>query len=475
MYQHKTVKKWMGLVMFLILLSVTTVTVTMTNSELVVEDSSETTIVEPYFVWNQTYGGTNLDRALTVVQTDDNGFLIGGVTMSFGAGMRDMWLVKTDPNGQIQWNRTFGGSLDDLLLSIVKNSDGNYTLFGNTDSFGSGDRDIWMIKIDPNGVPIFNKTFGGPTFDVYRSAIQTSDGGFAITGGTTTYGAGQEDAWLIKTNSTGDIEWNTTYGGIGSWNRGMTVVQNNDSGLVIIGPTIDHDSTAEIGIIKTNISGDYEWNVSLGTIPGDWFNTMIQTPDGGYALAGTNDSLNLGDIVLLKIDENGTKQWYNNYGGKFSDSSNWYGSLAQASDGSYLIVGNLDTLINYSDSILIKTDNSGTMIWNITYSGYNIEDSRAVIISNDNSYIVTGYTDSFGAGGSDFFLYKISEKLVTLPSSSTSSISTSITSSSSSSVSSIPSSSSNSSTSSTPSFEILFSIIAFVVLFKHRKEDERKK
>ena len=169
--------------------------------------------------WNQTYGGYQDDTAYALVQTSDGGFALAGVTKSFDSRHMgsDMWLVKTNANGVAIWNQTYGGTGHDYAYALVQTPDGGFALAGNTYSFGAGNSDMWLVKTDANGVATWNQTYGGTDADSAKALIQTSDGGFALAGVTGSFGAGDEDTWLIITdaNGLGLTTTTTTLAGIG--------------------------------------------------------------------------------------------------------------------------------------------------------------------------------------------------------------------------------------------------------------------
>ena len=189
--------------------------------------------------WDKTFGGTHRDMASSVQQTADGGYILAGLTGSYGAGDYDFWLVKTDSNGNEQWNRTFGGTDDDMARSVQQTADGGYILAGGTESYGAGDYDFWLVKTDSNGNEQWNRTFGGTDDDMARSVQQTADGGYILAGGTESYGAGDYDFWLVKTDSNGNEQWNRTFGGTDD-DMARSVQQTADGGYILAGDTCSY-------------------------------------------------------------------------------------------------------------------------------------------------------------------------------------------------------------------------------------------
>jgi len=211
--------------------------------------------------WNQTYGGTNQDSGFSVVQTGDGGYAIAGSTYSFGAGSADVWLVKTDPNGNMEWNQTYGGTGGDYGRSVVETGDGGYAIAGRTGFYGF--EDVYLVKTDADGNMEWNQTYGGTKADVPESVVQTGDGGYAITGYTTSFGAGFEDVWLVKTDADGNMEWNQTYGGTFP-DYGRSVVETGDGGYAIAGQTYSFGAGDwDVWLVKTDPFGLVEPKTGL--------------------------------------------------------------------------------------------------------------------------------------------------------------------------------------------------------------------
>ena len=260
--------------------------------------------------WNKTYGGTGNEYAHALVQTADGGYAIACTTTSFGAGSWDSWLVKTDAVGDMTWNQTYGGTSEEMADVLVQTGDGGYALAGYTYSFGAGDSDFWLIKTDASGTMMWNRTYGGTEYEEAYALVQTSDDGYALAGMTDSFGAGITDFWLVKTDAAGSAQWNRTYGGTGDeW--ASALVQTTDGGYALAGGTNSFGvgGSDDFWLIKTDASGNMIWNQTYGGTNADWAHALVQTSDGGYALAGetnTFDSYGANpDFLLVKTDASG--------------------------------------------------------------------------------------------------------------------------------------------------------------------------
>lgn len=348
--------------------------------------------------WDRTYGGPNTDLMYSMIQTSDSGYIMTGRTEP-SPGNWDFWVVKTSSEGHMEWNKTYGGLGIDEAHSIIQTSDGGYAIVGKTASINYTTKyiDIWLVKTDLSGNVEWNRTYGGRYGDDAYSIAQTADGGYIIVGSTSDY-YGSIDVFLVKTDLLGVLEWNITFGGSG-YDRGKSVIQTIDGGFVFAGAY-----NGNMLLVKTNISGMQQWNL---TLTGAEAECVVQTSDGGYAVAS-----NIGaylDFWLVKIDNAGNIQWNQTYGdgGANTDAAK---SIIQTSDGGYAIAG-----ITYSfgsgasDFWVVKTDSTGNVQWSQTYGGPNYDFPCSIVQTSEGGYAIAGYTNSYGAGGYDFWLIKTDE------------------------------------------------------------------
>jgi predicted secreted protein len=328
-------------------------------------DLSSTTIQRLDYYYpavNKTYGGTGYERASALVQTADGGYALAGWTESLGGGGFNFWLVKTDAVGNEQWNKTYGGTDDDLAWALVQTADGGYALAGYTFSLGAGDSDFWLVKTDSAGNEQWNKTYGGTSIEEAWALVQTADGGYALGGWTFSFGFGGGDFWLVKTDSAGNEQWNKTYGGE-SYDQAFTMVQTADEGYALAGQTQSFGAGGpmDFWLVKTDAAGNEQWNKTYGGTDDEEVHALVQTADGGYALAGETWSLGGGGFNswLVKTDAVGNEQWNKTYGGTEAD---WAEALVQTADGGYTLAGVTDSFgAGWDDFWLVVTDPDGNL------------------------------------------------------------------------------------------------------------------
>jgi len=367
--------------------------------------SSSLSSEPPEAQWNKTYGGANHDYAYSAVHTIE-GYAIGGYTDSLGAGLDDFWLVKTGADGNAQWNRTYGGTGMDHCYCLLQPDDGGYVMAGATNSSGVGDYDFWLVKTDLFGGMQWNRTYGGTKDDVAWSVVQTSDGGYIMAGSTDSFGAGFDDVWLVKTDASGNMQWNKTYGG-GLDEAAYSVIQTSDGGYAMVGYTASSGAgSSDFWLIKTDASGNIEWSRTYGGSSWECAQSVIQTSDGGYAIAGQTRSFGVGgDSWLIRTDASGRALWNKTYGGAGIERAY---SVVQGDSGGYAMAGFTTSFaLGKEDFWLVKTDADGNMLWNETFGGTNSDVARCFVQTSEGQYLISGYTWSFGSGLSDFWLIKV--------------------------------------------------------------------
>jgi predicted secreted protein len=244
-----------------------------------------------------------MENGQEVRQTSDGGYIIAGQVRTYNVTPWDAWLIRTDVNGDAIWTKVYGGSEHDLAYPIIQTTDGGYLMAGGTQSFGAGNYDMWSIKTNANGDSLWSKTYGGVDRDECFDAEQTADGGYILAGRTYSFGAGNADAWLIRTDVNGDALWTKTYGGPAhDW--AMAVHQTSDGGYVFVGSTESFGSgDYDVWVIRTDANGDTLWTQTYGGTESETGNDGRQTSDGGYIVCGQTHSFGSGqdDVYLIKI------------------------------------------------------------------------------------------------------------------------------------------------------------------------------
>jgi uncharacterized delta-60 repeat protein len=383
-------------------------------------------------VWQKCLGGSYVDKANSVQQTSDEGYIIAGNTRSTDGdvignhGRYDAWIVKLNIAGSIVWQKCLGSSYGDKVNSIQQTSDGGYIAAGNTNSndgdvaeHHEGGTDAWVAKLNVSGDIVWQKCLGGSRNDSAFSIQQTSDGGYIVAGetnstdGDVTKNYGEYDAWVIKLNASGDIVWQKCLGGSDE-DSAYSIQQTSDGGYIVAGSTNsnnggvagNHGGWADAWVVKLNASGDIVWQKCLGGSYGDKANSIRQTSGGGYIVAGntrSNDGDAAGnhgkyDAWVVRLNASGDIVWQKCLGGSGWDSAN---SIQQTSDRGYIVAGYTfstdgDAAGNHgeSDAWVVKLNALGGIVWQKCLGGSEGDEANSVQQTSDGGYIVAGQTKS---------------------------------------------------------------------------------
>ena len=376
--------------------------------------------------WQNMSGSDNVDEGRGLFVTAGGGVMVAGVASSqiggipFG-GNADCYVVELDSNGDVLWQDMYGGSAFDRAEDITETSDGGFILAGlsrSTNITGvtnNGGADFYVVKVDENGNAEWQDMYGGDYTDLAWSIQQTSDGGYIVAGESYSEEIaghnGECDAYIVKLDSSGTIEWQKMYGGSGT-EVAESIIETSDGGYIVVGfsnsntiPGTTWNGGMDIYIIKLDVNGDISWQGLYGGGGSDMAYACQETADG-YIIAGWSNSMSITgvenngdfDVYVLKIDLNGVLEWHDMYGGSNADAAL---GIAQTDGGDFIVSGLSDSTdifhVNSNgsgDIYLIKLDSDGSIIWQELTGGNGRDNAFAVAMANDGECLVAGLSDS---------------------------------------------------------------------------------
>lgn len=400
--------------------------------------------------WQKCIGGTADEYTGTILTTSNNGLLISGSTSSNDGnvtgnhgGFSDCWIVKIDSNQIIEWQKTLGGSLDDIFSDMKFTSNKEILITASSSSLdgdvtmNNGDLDFWIIVIDTLGLIQWQKSYGGSYIDQVSSSQQTEDGGFIIAGssasnnGDVTGNHGQMDYWIVKLDSSGNLEWQKSLGG-NLLEFAEEIIQTLDGGYIVVGSAASNngDVTGNHGsddywVVKLDNLGNIEWQKCYGGSGADYGNSILQMADGGYLISGqsfSNDGDVTGnhgalDIWVLKINSIGDLLWQQSYGG--SGTEQCKDLIKKGNNAGYLIIGNSassdgDVYINRGgpDCWILEIDTFGNILWQQTFGGSVSDWGTSIVQESENTFTLAGRSFSNNGsvygnqGGSDYWMLR---------------------------------------------------------------------
>jgi hypothetical protein len=339
-----------------------------------------------------------------VIEVTGGGYAIFGTKDMGATNLRDFWLIRTDVNGNHLWNHTYGGTEIDRARNIIEVSTGGFALIGITESYGAGNIDIWLVRVDAAGNHLWNTTFGGPGDDnIVYAVVEATGGGFAIPSATDRFSPGNRDAWLIRTDASGNELWNQTYGGPqDDWADYM--VEATGGGFTLQCTTTSFGAGGQDSwLVHTDASGNHVWNQTYGWSGNEISTSIIEVSGGGYAFGAITRSFDpYGDTLFVRTDASGNHLWNQTFGGAFQDVL--FG-IDELSNGEFVLTG-WSTSFGALDRDLwiVRTDASGNLYWHHTYGGPDIDYGLIIHEVVGGGFIVSGQTESFGGGLEDIWL-----------------------------------------------------------------------
>lgn len=342
----------------------------------------------PNILWTKTYGFTDTDVGYDVHQTSDNGFIIAGYSRRPGLNAQ-VYILRVDSLGDTLWTRTYGGSEWDQGDCVVVGSDGNYGIVGHTCSYGSGNSDVWLLRVDTGGDTIWTSTYGGSGTDGGTALVETQDNGFLLAGYTAQFGGGL-NAYIIRTDTLGDTLWTRAYGGA-SDDAFHSVDYTSSNGYIAVGFTESFGAgNRDVYAVNIDSSGDTLWSRTYGSIHWDEGFSVQSTSDDGYIIAGLT-LMNTGmyaQIYIVRIDSLGDTLWTGTYSNNFWDIGY---CVRETSDGGFIVVGQSgDSEAGPWDIYMLRLDSNGDSIWTYVIDQALVEGCHAVQVIRDGGYIITG-------------------------------------------------------------------------------------
>jgi len=356
-------------------------------------------------------GTQQYDDAKCVIQTLDSGYAVVGSTSAFGGGQSDIYLTKISKKGVVLWHQAIGGAGIEKGNSLIQTPDSGFTITGYSNSDGTGGYDVYLAKTDKNGVLEWSNTYGGFDWDFGNSLIRTIAGDYVICGSTYSAGKGNGDVYLLKTNSSGVLLWDSAYGGDNE-DVGNSVSEANGGGYFITGYTKSFGKGNEdVYLLKTDINGNLLWTKTYGGPLEEKGNEGKPTADGGYIVISAAKSFsptNHYENWLLKTDALGDIVWTQRDANSYNRVST---SVCQTADGGYIFAGHLDISSDYN-MFLYKTNPTGGWTDIGVYGGTGNENAYSVKQTLDKGYVVVGTTESYGTGMPNIYVLKTDSDLV---------------------------------------------------------------
>ncbi|MCI0557940.1 MAG: Ig-like domain-containing protein [Nitrososphaera sp.] len=355
--------------------------------------------------WAMRLGGPGTDDVFRAIEPlADGGYIVAGSTNSFGAGRDDVWLIKLDEDANVEWQRTYGGQGGDTARSVKPTPDGGFVVAGQTHSFSAGRSDVWVLKFDHEGNLQWQKSYGGPSNDIAHAIEPTLDGGYLAAGFTASFGAASKDYFVIKLDSDGDIVWQKRYGGDGAdVIRFATQVSNGH--YFVAGFTHSFGAKGDIMVLRLDSDGDIVWQKRYGGAKFEEPSTILRAPGGYIVLEQSTSFSSNTDGWVFKLDPGGNMIWQKRHGGGSFDELS---AARMTPDGGFIAAGETKSFgaVN-EDFWVVKFDSGGSIMWQKRYGGADIDEAEGIALTPEGGFIVVGTTRSFDAVGKDVWILRL--------------------------------------------------------------------
>ena len=320
-----------------------------------------------------------------------------------------MLLLRIDESGVIVWAKTFGGIGSQFATEVIECSNGGFAIVGSELLDGDEPNAI-LIRTNTDGDEIWSHRYGGERLDYASSVIESQLGGFVIVGTSTSYGLNGTNCWLLHTDETGEILWNQTFGGDKD-DVGYSIIEERSAeGFIVAGTTKSFGGgNADAWLIRTNAQGELQWHQTIGGYRNEFGQKLIRNRNGDFTFIGTTDSTpsqSLGTFVI-NFHANGSRNWETTFYGSLENRGY---SIFECHDGSYAITGityGWDNWGGFTNLWLSRLDAAGKHQWSKSYGGYSNDVGRSILQTANGDFIVVGNTQSYARGGSDVWILRV--------------------------------------------------------------------
>lgn len=356
------------------------------------------------FYLELTYGGGANDSGYSVKETSDGGFIVGGSTRSYGNGLSDIYLIKTDATGNIEWEKTFGGGDMEYAESIEQTEDGGYILVGSVTT--EQNSKVLVLKLNPQGDKQWEKTFGGSIANYGRVIKQTPNGNYILVGNRMSEDNYRYNLYAVKLDSNGNMLWEKTFGS-DLQDEGYSVEITPDNGFVLAGFNTTENDGKNMYVVKVDSDGTLQWENSFGGSEEEIAYDIKITKDDGFAVVGRTLTYGSGssDFYLVKITSGGELQWSKTFGGSQGETAL---SIDETADGGLILVGYTFSYGNGGrDVYVVKANSNGDLSWEKVFGGSGWDYGEEIQELSNGGFVVIGSTASYGNGEFDVYMIRL--------------------------------------------------------------------